>query len=980
MYRQVLSSKYYLIIAIVALVFRTSVVSAVKNDSEATENGKQTNIFVSSNISESAVKNDSNATENDTQTNIFVSSRISESSVNFIQIVNNHQFFLEKNTPIKIKAYIEPITTNKKIIYAKKELSLPEQSVFCKGYPCTKKLYYDFSDKPIDIKEFTHAQFSWTQSEFGPMPEILFEAELSKNISKNEPLRIRSAVGKTSFSLKQLKTINMKEAQYAEKSIIYLTKRELGLEGDDKWYHSVSENELILQSRVNLPLKKVQTVKVLSESDLAPRVVQFSIDSNGNGCRDGYILFNQIRYTKEVKNAESILSIDLRPAIKALGIDINKTTLMEVIVFIPTTFKTYLSRKPLNEISFFCNDRPQNELFVNPKVKNHKNHYTIDLDFSSLANNQLILNSKIINAKITTILNNPQFIKWNSIFFYNSLEKDIASLIDIPGMAISTWDNGNLKHDQLNKIASFRPLAIYRFHKPNKKAIENVEDLKKEEIPVYLIESGLKQIKPVIEKWHSIEDKVKGKLWYSLSGKKKNSSVNGWIRFEQDEKRYPETFSLVKGSDWLNVFTGEFNKIRDFSIKGSIHVEKWPFQIALFDVQSFPITKEFDYRNYEWWINEAKLDLALKGKNFQKNKNDGKLLLYPERQAGNKWEFLLPKEEFIFPLELIIPGPLPKPCRMILKVNNDETPIPYGPYVLPLTNIGFNGNEFKLSIEYLGTDPIIWLDIPVVKVMGLKQTPIHDLSKLMVVIDDIEKQLNLKHLPDPRGEWIDMGKVRLDKGSHSIQTINSKFFKIKSLALESGAPISLHYSQSNSSKIKLFRGKIYIVGIKIALIILICALIYILRTKIKYIIYRLFRHIRDMYIQLDNTIVITFWTLLAILLYCIGIITNISQKENYYYTIGGIAVVMVMLHFSRLVKNYVSTVYPKVASYVYRSLSAIFFTWSIALLIITAFLVAVRIEVLAEQVTFIVYYLLFAGVINKIVEINKKPIKAADRK
>jgi hypothetical protein len=932
------------------------VVSAGKNDSEATQNEKQPNIFVSSKSSDS-----------------------SDSSVNFIKIVNDHKFFLKKKTPINIKAYIEPIKKTKKIINAKKELSVPEQSIFCEGYPCTKNLHYDFSDKPIDITEFTHAQFSWTQSEFGPMPKILFEAELSKNISKNEPLRIWSVVGKTSFSLKQLKTINMNEAKYDDKSIIYLAKRELGLKGDDKWYHSVSDNELILQSRVNLPLKKVQTVKVFSASDISPRVVQFSIDSNGNGFRDDYILFNQIRYTKEVKNGESILNIDLRPAIKALGIDINKTTLMEVIVFLPTTVQTYLSRKPLHQISFFCNIHSQNELFINPKVKNHKNDYSIDLDFSSLSSNQFIQNSKIVSVKITAILDNPQFINWNSFLFYNSLEKDIASIIDIPGMAISTWDNGNLKFDQLNKITSFRPIGIYRFHKPNKKAIEKVEDFNKDEIPVYLIERGQKQLNPVVEKWHSIEDKVKGKLWYSLSGKKKNSSVNGWIRVEKDEKRYPEPFSLVEGSDWLNILTGNFNTIGDFSLEGFIYIEEWPFQIALFDVLSIPITKEFDYRNYEWWINEAKLDLALNGKNFQNNKNDGKLLLYPERQAGSKWEFLLPKEEFIFPLELIIPGPLPKPSRMILKVNNRETPIPYGPYVLPLTNIGFNGDEFKLSIEYLGNDPIIWLDTPKVKVMGLKQTPIHDLSKLMVVIDDIEKHLNLKHLPDPRGEWIDMGKVRLNKGSHFVKTINSDFFKIKSLVLESGSPISLLDSQGNISKIKSFREKIYNFGIKIALIILICALIYILRKKIKYISYGLYQNISDMYIQLNNNIVTIFWMLLAILLYCIGIITNNTQKENYYYTIGGIAVVMVLLHFSRLIKSHVSTVYPKIASYVYRSLSAVFFTWSIALLFITAFLVAARIEVLAEQVAFIVYYLLFAGVINEIIEI-KKSNKAANNK
>lgn len=70
-------------------------------------------------------------------------------------------------------------------------------------------------------------------------------------------------------------------------------------------------------------------------------------------------------------------------------------------------------------------------------------------------------------------------------------------------------------------------------------------------------------------------------------------------------------------------------------------------------------------------------------------------------------------------------------------------------------------------------------------------------------------------------------------------------------------------------------------------------------------------------------------------------------------------------------KEWVLRKFPKTGTAVYRSRSTPFFAWAIVLLVITALLVAVGLEPLAEQTAIIVYYCLVVGVVGEIKEFKQ---------
>jgi Flp pilus assembly protein TadB len=100
-----------------------------------------------------------------------------------------------------------------------------------------------------------------------------------------------------------------------------------------------------------------------------------------------------------------------------------------------------------------------------------------------------------------------------------------------------------------------------------------------------------------------------------------------------------------------------------------------------------------------------------------------------------------------------------------------------------------------------------------------------------------------------------------------------------------------------------------------------------------------------------------------------------ASGENYGFTFGGLAMVLVIWHLSRMLKNRFSERFPKAAEYIYRSRGTPFFACAIALLVATALLLVIKLEPVAEQVAVIVYYLLVVGVVGELVSLRKRESK-----
>lgn len=113
------------------------------------------------------------------------------------------------------------------------------------------------------------------------------------------------------------------------------------------------------------------------------------------------------------------------------------------------------------------------------------------------------------------------------------------------------------------------------------------------------------------------------------------------------------------------------------------------------------------------------------------------------------------------------------------------------------------------------------------------------------------------------------------------------------------------------------------------------------------------------------------WLVLGLGLYAIGL-THIGQPgENYYFTFGGMVVVVIWYIWMERMRGNLQRRWPTVAEKIYRGAGSIYFSGALVGLAITALLLIPRLELLAEQVAVVVYYCLVAGTVLEIVALRR---------
>jgi hypothetical protein len=422
------------------------------------------------------------------ETSILVSSSAPGSAVRFIQGVEDGVLSLRKGVTFKVKAFVEPVTVTEETVYAQREVSIPEKEFVCREWPCSKKWDFDFSDRPVSVSEFPRLQIAWSQSVFGATPEIRVAAEFIHDGEEQKKIHVKGYFsGKDEPLLEPVKTIYMKEADYVEKSTWYLAKRELGFEADERWRYDQDGENLVLQARVDLPLKEVRAVQIFFDPKKVPELegVQFSVDTNGNGRRDIFILFGQIKHDLKKRSGRAILTLDLRGAITNLGIDPEKAVLQEPVIFLPTNFPLYKRDMPIQKIVFESVDHAKEEEIIKPEVEQRGEQYSLDFDFSEALEDLSIWDAKLDNLKITVDLDGPQVITWDRVRLFDAWETQVPVLSKEPGRALRDWirqkDDEMTESDRdvgepsgvqeeeedlpgsLGQIKGFRPLWVKRY-------------------------------------------------------------------------------------------------------------------------------------------------------------------------------------------------------------------------------------------------------------------------------------------------------------------------------------------------------------------------------------------------------------------------------------------------------------------------------------------------------------------------------------
>ena len=113
------------------------------------------------------------------------------------------------------------------------------------------------------------------------------------------------------------------------------------------------------------------------------------------------------------------------------------------------------------------------------------------------------------------------------------------------------------------------------------------------------------------------------------------------------------------------------------------------------------------------------------------------------------------------------------------------------------------------------------------------------------------------------------------------------------------------------------------------------------------------------------------WAALTLALYGIGLNLKIGSGENYFFTFGGMAVVMVVRELFIVAEPLFRKAFPDIANSVYGGAGSLYFSGALVLLVGTATLLSLKLESIAEQLAVVVYYCLVVGTVLEIVALQR---------
>jgi len=113
------------------------------------------------------------------------------------------------------------------------------------------------------------------------------------------------------------------------------------------------------------------------------------------------------------------------------------------------------------------------------------------------------------------------------------------------------------------------------------------------------------------------------------------------------------------------------------------------------------------------------------------------------------------------------------------------------------------------------------------------------------------------------------------------------------------------------------------------------------------------------------------WATLTLALYGTGLNLKMGNGENYFFTFGGIAVMMAMRELFLVAEPRFRMAFPNIANPVYGGVGSLYFSAALVLLAGTATLLSLKLESIAEQLAVVVYYCLVVGTVLEIAALRR---------
>jgi hypothetical protein len=295
-----------------------------------------------------------------------------------------------------------------------------------------------------------------------------------------------------------------------------------------------------------------------------------------------------------------------------------------------------------------------------------------------------------------------------------------------------------------------------------------------------------------------------------------------------------------------------------------------------------------------------------------------------------------------------------------------------------LSNYNKKIKDIDILIEYLGIEPIVKISLPTLNVIGSKHTLIQDERIKIIFENKISSDILSKNIDNLYQKSISFGSIKFKRGDYFIDIINSKYFKIRSLLLETNSKFTniIEENIKNDSYFSLILRKRISYIILLILLVIFCKFNkktnFIIKIHLKKIS-TLLAYWNNLYWLLTDKTWILIWMIFLIMLIYAKYISihNVEIDSGYI----GIILLIIYWHFIRIIKKNMIENFNKLSNIIYYRESTPFFINGLLNLIITVFFLVAKKEKIAEFVSMIMYFNLFIAILIDINNLKKKSKK-----
>jgi hypothetical protein len=901
------------------------------------------------------VARDACAQNRNSKKKILVSYINNEAKTKKIWKLEQGKFSVGTDSEVRASVFIEPEMIIEKTIFDKIDLKFEDKDLICRDGSISKEYEYEFVNGTVSLEKNPDLELAWNQAISGAGPKILVAAKIGYKTKNRKETYINGYYNAKHKNIESIKTVDLRYAGYEETTTSYLLKREIGMDENQNWRYREKNKKTILQARLDLPTKEIYFVQLFMDKNTDFERLQFSVDANGNGRRDHYILSDETNIKKHDKNGVTIYTIDIRDALRNIDAVKDKSVLMEPIVFLNMSSKNYLMDKPIQKIVFGKFLKDINKNIVSPKIYKNGGFYSALFDLSQGLSIADLRNGYLEKISITFDLDSLQELRIEKMRLLDIGEKSVPKIQGEIKNALSCWRNEYFGIVPFDYVRGFRPLMWFYFKRTGK---EKRNYSKK--IQELFVRDG-KIIFPDKNKVNT----VLGKNSQIVNTRNKEvfstDDVEVVICQKQGVRQWQENMEVKeKQKIWATANTTA-NGIPENEI------------IALFEVTTEPIENKKCSMNTEWWIKEAEVPLVCNYGTTKEGENKGLIRLITEPSKDKRWNFVLPDVEFIRAHSLLIDETLPLFCIVTLRINSKEFEVPRGSKEFPLPEYITPLKGLNVEIKYLGDQRLLEIDAPRIKVIGLKQELQDELKKININVGGKSLKIKPFGFEGYEGRWQDLGLIGISKGDHAIEVKDNPFFKVRTVVLNTNSALPASVNRHERKEQTIQWGRVLYRLLQLLTATAIAFVIYIFRFWLKRIIYVLGlvgNWSKQIYWLLSDKAWLIFWLVSVIWLHSYGL-NYWKIGHNYLFIYGDIMFLLLFWHLARVIKHRIIGRFPMLGTNLYGRESTLFFICAIGWLIVSGAFMITKFENIAVRIGVIMYFFLVAGLVIAVKEISK---------